>query len=194
MTTVSFLFHLLIPFATWIVYSERVGNIRACPVIRHSLDLLSMIGNQTFEKVSQIREDTAVGIECMIMLFLTTYSYSLCLMAVVALAFPFNMHTLLKEVRDDWFNWPSLAIGKTIANFPSEVLFPVLSQMLALVMTGMPPSYLQWRLWGSILVITLISMISHTHGLIFGALFMNGLETAMFTALSSTSNTEWLHK
>lgn len=35
-------------------------------------------------------------------------------------------------------------------------------------------------------VITLLSIISHTYGIIFGAIFMDSIETSVFTALSST--------
>lgn len=185
-TVISFLFFLTIPFVMWMVYSEKIGSSKACPIIQRDLEMVSMISNKTIEKIVSLKEELNFSHECTIMLFLMTYSFSMCSIGVTSIAFPLNMHILLKEVRNGWYNLPSFVIAKTIANFPFEVLFPAMSLMLCYVLLDMPPSYMHWRFWAMALVMALISVISNTHGLIFGAIFMDSVETAIFMALSTT--------
>lgn len=186
MTIISLLFHLSMPLVMWTVFSERIGTIKACPIIQRELDMVSMISNKSQDRMNELKEEMVLAIECTVMLYLITYSFSMCSIAVTALAFPLNMHILLKEVKNGWYNLPSFVIAKTIANFPFEILFPVISLMLTYILLGMPSSYFEWRFWGMALVMALISVISHTHGLIFGAICMDSVETAIFMAISST--------
>lgn len=186
LTMISLMFHLTIPFVMWICYSQDVGKVKACPVIQRDMDMISMVSNQTMEKLESLQSDMAMAMECSTMFFLTKFSFSNCAIAVAALAFPLNMHVLLKEVRNGWYGLKSYVVANSVASFPFVILFPVVSLILIYVMLGMPPSYLEWRLWAVALAMALTSLISHTQGLIFGALCMDSVQTAIFLALAST--------
>lgn len=186
MTMICFLFHLSIPFVMWTVYSKRIGQVQACPVIQREMDFVSMASNRTAERLEDLQDQLTTAFECSTMFFLTTYSFSMCGLGVAALAFPLSMHILLKEVRNGWYNLPAYVLAKTFASFAFEVLFPVMSLVLIYIMLGMPASLYHWRLAGMALVMALVSMISNTQGLIFGALAMDSVQTAIF--LSSASS------
>lgn len=186
MTVSSMLFHLFIPFVMWTVYNQQIGKVTACPAIQREMDMISLASNNTLGKVQDLHEQLMSALECSTMFFLSTYSFSMCSLTVAALAFPLNMHILLKEVRNGWYSLPSYVVAKTIASFPFEVLFPVISIVMIYLMLGMPSSYMEWRLWLIALVMALISMISNTQGLIFGALCMDSVQSAIFLASSSS--------
>ena len=186
MTMVSLTFHLSIPFVMWAVYTAKIGTVRACPAIQRDLDMVSMASNRTAERIEELQEELTFAFECSTMFFLTTYSFSMCSLSVAALAFPLNMHILLKEVRNGWYNLPAYVLAKTLASFPFEVLFPGVSLAMICLLLGMPPSYMNWRVCAIALVMALVSAISHTLGLIFGALCMDSVQTAIFLASSST--------
>lgn len=186
MTIIALLFHLLVPFIMWTVYSQKIGTVKACPKLQRELDIISMVSNNTMGLMEEMQEDFNSALECCTMFFLSTYSFSVCSLSVAALAFPLNMHVLLKETRNGWYSLPSFVIGKTIANFPFEVLFPVASLVIIYLLLDMPGGLQDWRIWAIALVCGLISMISHTQGLIFGALCMDSVQTAIFLASSST--------
>lgn len=186
MTVSSMLFHLFIPFVMWTVYNQQIGKVTACPAIQREMDMVSLASNHTLGKVQDQHEQLMSALECSTMFFLSTYSFSMCSLTVAALAFPLNMHILLKEVRNGWYSLPSYVVAKTISSFPFEVLFPVISIVLIYVMLGMPSSYLEWRLWAIALVMAFVSMISNTQGLIFGALCMDSVQSAIFLASASS--------
>ena len=186
MTIVSLVFHLSIPVVMWTVYGSRIGRVKACPLLPRDMEIVSMASNETLGKIEHLQEQVVTAYECATMFLLTTYSFSLCSASLAALAFPLNMHILLKEVRNGWYQLPSYVLAKTIASFPFEVLFPVLSLMLIYVILDMPSSYLAWRVCAIALVMALISMISHTQGLIFGTLCMDSIQTAVFMATTLT--------
>lgn len=186
MTVSSMLFHLFIPFVMWTVYNQQIGKVTACPAIQREMDMVSLASNHTLGKVQDQHEQLMSALECSTMFFLSTYSFSMCSLTVAALAFPLNMHILLKEVRNGWYSLPSYVVAKTISSFPFEVLFPVISIVMIYLMLGMPSSYLEWRLWAIALVMAFVSMISNTQGLIFGALCMDSVQSAIFLASASS--------
>lgn len=186
MTLISFIFHLSIPFVMWIVYSRETGSVKACPLIQREMEMLSLAQNTTIELVAKQQDHLITALECSTMFFLSTYSFSMCSLSVAALAFPLSMHVLLKETRNGWYGLPAFVVAKTLASFLFEVLFPVASLVMIYLMLGMPNSLYYWRLWAIAAVMALISMISHTQGLIFGALCMDSVQTAIFLASALT--------
>uniref|UniRef100_A0A6G1S913 ABC transporter G family member 25 n=1 Tax=Aceria tosichella TaxID=561515 RepID=A0A6G1S913_9ACAR len=186
MTVFSFMFYLSVPFILWTVYPSSIGNANGCPVNQRELDVVSMASNKTSDKLGGLQNEVFSTIESSMMFFLTTYAFSMCSVALAALAFPLNMHILLKEVRNGWYNLPTYVLAKTLANFPFEVMFPVFSFMLIYLLLGMPSSHYEWRLLSIALVMALMSMIGNTQGLLMGALFMNSVETAIFLSLASS--------
>lgn len=186
MTVISILFHLSIPFVMWIVYNRETGSVKACPIIQREMELLAMVQNSTLQLLSRQQHHLITALECSTMFFLSTYSFSMCSLSIAALAFPLNMHVLLKETRNGWYSLPSFVVAKTLASFLFEVLFPVTSLVMIYLMLGMPSSEYNWRLWAIAAVIALISMLAHTQGLIFGALCMDSVQTAIFLASSLT--------
>jgi len=186
LTMISLVFHLTIPFVMWTVYSQNIGKAKACPILQRDMDIVSLTSNKTMSKLEFMQEEINTALECSTMFFLTTYAFSMCSLCVASLAFPLSMHVLLKEVRNGWYSLSSFVLAKTIANFPFEVIFPVISLVMIYVMLDMPSSYLEWRLWTIALVMALTSMISHTLGLISGALCMNSVQTAVFLAIASS--------
>jgi ABC-type multidrug transport system ATPase subunit len=186
MTVISFAFYLTVPFILWVVYSNNVGSTHGCPINQREFDLVSMASNQTTDRLASLQDELIVSLESSVLLFFTTYAYSLCSLSVAALAFPLDMHVLLKEVRNGWYNKSSYVLAKTIANIPFEVLLPTISFIMVYVLMDMPSSKYEWRMWAMALVMVVVSMTSTTYGLIFGALCMDSVQTSILLASASS--------
>lgn len=186
MTMIVMIFHLTIPFVMWMVYSQKIGKVTGCPVILREMDLISLMSNQTMSLLADLQDDVHTTFECSTMFFVTTYCFSVVSLTIAAIAFPLNMHILLKEVRNGWYSLSSYVVAKTISNIPFEVLSPVVSIVMIYVLLQMPSSYMEWRLCLVALVMALVSMISHTQGLFFGALCMNSLQSSIFLSTCSS--------
>lgn len=179
-SVVSLIFHLAIPFTMWFVYPAAIGKAASCPKLVRDISMYAVADQITDRQIVEQREELVVAYECATMFFLTTYSFALCSAAVAALAFPLNMHVLLKELRNGWYGLSCSVLAKTISNMPIEVLFPSFSFMLTYYLLEMPSSYMQWRMLATAAVMALVTMIASTQGLIFGAIFMNNTEAAVF--------------
>lgn len=186
LTTVTLIFHLTLPFGMWTVYSPLIGSVKACPIIQHEMDMLSMVSNNTMNVVYAQQEEFYTALECCTLFFLISYSLSCCSLMLAALAFPLNMHVMLKEVRNGWYNLPSYVTAKTLADIPFEVCFPVGSVVMIYCLLDMPESYFGWRLCITALTVAILCMFAHTQGLIFGAMFMDSVQAAIFLACAST--------
>ncbi|KAG9509362.1 ABC transporter G family member 14, partial [Fragariocoptes setiger] len=186
LTATAATFHLVIPFLMYTVYSPRTGTVNACPMIQRDLDLVVLLSNQTSNKIFEMQEEFILSLEASTMFFLIAYSFSMCTISVASLSFPLNMHVLLKESRNSWYSLSSYLLAKSIADLPFEIIFPSVSVFLAWPMLGHPDSYMQWRMLSIALVLVLVSMISHAHGLLFGAIFMNSVQTATFMSNATT--------
>lgn len=186
LTTVTLIFHLSLPFGMWSVYSPRIGSVRACPIIQHEMDMLSMVSNNTMSVIDEQQDEFYTALECCTLFFLVSYALSCCSLMLAALAFPLNMHVMLKEVRNGWYNLPTYVTAKTLADAPFEVCCPVISVIMIYCLLDMPESYFYWRLWVTALTVAILCMFTHTQGLIFGAVFMNSVQAAIFLACAST--------
>lgn len=185
-TGASVMFHLTIPFVMWIAYSRKIGKATACPVIHREMELLALASNGTANKVSDLQEEFTVALECSTMFFMSTYCFSLRSMLIAALSFPLSMHVLLKESRNGWYNVPAYVLAKTVSSFLTEVMLPVTSVIMIYYIMGMPQSPYQWRLWALALVMALVSLVSAGQGLIWGALMMDNIQSAIFMASASS--------
>ena len=186
MAVISLLFHLTVPCVMWLVYPSQIGRTHACPIIQRDLDLVSLTSEKSQRKIEALQNELTTTFECSTMFFLTCYALSMCSLGVAALTFPLDMHVLLKEVRNGWYSLPSYVIGKMLANFPFEVLFPVGSLILIYVLLEMPPSEWQWRVCGIAATMALVAIMAHTQGLIVGSLCMDSVQTSIFLSIAFT--------
>ncbi|KAG9509264.1 ATP-binding cassette sub-family G member 1, partial [Fragariocoptes setiger] len=186
LTTLRFSAHIIVPLLITLVYGDRIGKPNGCPLYESDIDLIkyAKIGaDSMIEKQDELR----TCFENVGLYFLSVYAFTFSTMCLTSLSFPLNMHVLLKEVRNGWYSIPTYFIGKSLADFPLEFILPVVTLMITYPLTGQPSSYLEWRFITATLVFVITSLIAQTQGLIFGALFMNAMQAAVFVAPVSTT-------
>lgn len=186
LTTLRFTAHIIVPLLITIVYGNRVGKYNACPLYETELDLIDYARRGT-ARLLGLQDELRSTFENVGLYFLSTYAFTFSTMCLTSLSFPLNMHVLLKEVRNGWYSIPTYFIGKTLADFPLEFLLPTVTLMITYPMTGQPSSAYEWRFITATLVFVVTSLIAQTQGLIFGALFMNAMQAAVFIAPVSTT-------
>lgn len=190
LATTRIIFHLLIPFVFYFVYSQKSGEANACPLVERELDLQTMTSTENLHRLQVQHNELILTFENVSLFFLLLYSFSMCVLAVTALSFPLNMKILLKETSNGWYSMPRFVMAKTLADLPIELAMPMISVSIAYVLTGQPSSYLSWRMLTITAVMTLCSLISQTLGLLFGAYFMNNVQAAVF--VSQASSLPWI--
>lgn len=185
LTTTKLVFSAVMPLFMYLIYSTKSGSINPCPFIDREVDIIDM-SNVTVEKAEIMNEQAFVAMENMTFFFIFVYGSSLCALALTALSFPLNMHVLMKETRNGWYTSRSFLLAKTMADAPADIAIPFVGCIAMYKLTGQAASPYEWRLLIIALTITLCTVISQTQGLIYGALLMNKVETAVFLSQAMT--------
>uniref|UniRef100_A0A6G1S5P4 ATP-binding cassette sub-family G member 1 n=1 Tax=Aceria tosichella TaxID=561515 RepID=A0A6G1S5P4_9ACAR len=186
LTTLRFSAHIIVPLLITLVYGSRVGKPNACPLYESDMDLIDY-ARRGAKRLLNLQDELRCTFENVGLYFLSVYAFTFSTMCLTSLSFPLNMHVLLKEVRNGWYSIPTYFIGKTLADFPLEFILPTLTLMITYPLTGQPSSYMEWRFLLATSVFVVTSLIAQTQGLIFGALFMNAMQAAVFVAPVSTT-------
>lgn len=186
LTTLRFSAHIIVPLLITLVYGNRVGKPNACPLYETEMDLIEYARHGA-KRLLNLQDELRCTFENVGLYFLSVYAFTFSTMCLTSLSFPLNMHVLLKEVRNGWYSIPTYFIGKTLADFPLEFILPTVTLMITYPLTGQPSSYLEWRFILATLIFVVTSLIAQTQGLIFGALFMNAMQAAVFVAPVSTT-------
>lgn len=186
LTTLRFSAHIIVPLLITVVYGSRVGKPNACPLYESEMDLIDY-ARQGAKRLLNLQDELRCTFENVGLYFLSIYAFTFSTMCLTSLSFPLNMHVLLKEVRNGWYSIPTYFIGKTLADFPLEFILPTLTLMITYPLTGQPSSYMEWRFLLATGIFVITSLIAQTQGLIFGALFMNAMQAAVFVAPVSTT-------
>lgn len=186
LTTLRFSAHIIVPLLITLVYGSRVGKPNACPLYETDMDLIDY-ARRGAKRLLNLQDELRCTFENVGLYFLSIYAFTFSTMCLTSLSFPLNMHVLLKEVRNGWYSIPTYFIGKTLADFPLEFILPTLTLMITYPLTGQPSSYMEWRFLLATGIFVVTSLIAQTQGLIFGALFMNAMQAAVFVAPVSTT-------
>lgn len=186
LTTLRFSAHIIVPLLITLVYGSRVGKPNACPLYESDMDLIDY-ARRGAKRLLNLQDELRCTFENVGLYFLSIYAFTFSTMCLTSLSFPLNMHVLLKEVRNGWYSIPTYFIGKTLADFPLEFILPTVTLMITYPLTGQPSSYLEWRFFVATGIFVVTSLIAQTQGLIFGALFMNAMQAAVFVAPVSTT-------
>lgn len=186
LTTLRFSAHIIVPLLITLVYGSRVGQPNACPLYETEMDLIDY-ARRGAKRLLNLQVELRCTFENVGLYFLSIYAFTFSTMCLTSLSFPLNMHVLLKEVRNGWYSIPTYFIGKTLADFPLEFILPTVTLMITYPLTGQPSSYMEWRFLLATGIFVVTSLIAQTQGLIFGALFMNAMQAAVFVAPVSTT-------
>lgn len=177
--------HIFIPLVVALIYGPRMGIPNGCPFYKPEINLLEY-ASMGLEEIQEKHDDIRIQFQNVGLHFMVYYAFGLCMLAFTAISFPLIMHVLIKEIRNGWYSLGTFILGKMFAELPMAIILPPISVGIIYVMTGQPSSYLQWRYMVQSLLLILIIMIAEAKGLVFGAVCMNSMQTAVFAASVST--------
>lgn len=177
--------HIFIPLVVALIYGPKMGIPNGCPFYRPEINLLEY-ASMGVEEIQEKHDDIRVQFQNVGLHFMVYYAFGLCMLAFTAISFPLIMHVLIKEIRNGWYSLSVFIYGKMLAELPMAIILPPISVGIIYIMTGQPASYLHWRYLVQSLILILIVMIAEAKGLIFGAVCMNSMQTAVFAASVST--------
>lgn len=163
------LIHLGFAILLVLLYGKKSGEARGCPPV---LGLPSDITDPHNESMIDLADNVAFLFMCIMMI---TY---VSLMSTV-LTFPIDIKTVGKEYKNGWYGTITYFLGKTIADMPFIVSYPVVYCLITWYVTNQARDH-YWRYFSFTGLIIMNAMNSQSFGLILGALFVNSVTAATF--------------
>lgn len=182
------LFHIFLPINMAVMMGTEPGRSNACPAFEAQYKVQDLI-NDTIGTSGDRQEELLLTLENVSLLFVLIYALSSANIVAVALSFSQDMLSSLKEFHNGWYSMSSYIAARFITDAPMEVFLPILTLSLAYPLTGqdagngMPVIY---RIIITSCAMILGSMIGQTIGMIFGAIYVGHLSTALFASQGST--------
>lgn len=173
-----FIGNLVVAMVVASLYNSTVGSANGCVLAldRSTGSLLDFVNSMQSE---QVRITDNLSHFFFSLLFLVFAS-----MMTTVMVFPQEMSVLIKERQNGCYSVMAYFLGKNIADLPFTLFNSIVYVAITYHTTGQIQSI--DRFLTVLLVCVLMSLIGQSTGLLFGALWVDAPESAMFVAPTST--------
>lgn len=182
------IFHIFLPICLSLMMGTEPGGANACPRFSAQYELKELVkdDNQTS---NDVQHELLYTLENIALLYVLIYALSSANIAATTLSFTLDMQSSLKEFHNGWYSMPAYITARFITDLPVEVCLPILTLVIAYPLSGqvtgngLSDSY---RIIISSVAMILGSMVGATLGMIFGALYVGYVSTALFASQGAT--------
>lgn len=205
-------FHIAIPLIMWYTFGE-VGIPNGCPNYQQEINLLKLLdgmrmgkngtdNNNETNSIHLLQLEARATIENLMLLSMMIFALSINTLTHTSTLVPLSIDLIRKETQNSLYSLRTYLTAQTIAEFPYETIYPILSVLILYPLTGqldlgkmnsqnhseqwiLPYTNLVWRLAISCLTMVLINHLMYSLGLLCGAIFINHLQVAQCFALGT---------
>lgn len=177
LTYLQFITYILLGLQLATFYGGEVGKLSGCPRLPMSFMALALSeeseDNLTFE-MRRLQEN-------MNFLLVAIMTATFAALEITVITFPLEAKAIKREWRNGWYRVSSYFLGRTLADLPFQLTFVIAFCVVVYSLTGQIGLF-SWRFATFVLIIIMTALIAQAVGFIFGALFMDNLPAAVFTA------------
>lgn len=177
LTYLQLVTYVLIGLQLATFYGLEVGRLSGCPRLPMSFLALSLSDESSDNLGLEMRRIQ----ENMNFLLVAVMASTFAALEITVITFPMEAKTIKREWRNGWYRVSSYFLGRTFADLPFQMGFVMIFCVVIYTLTGQL-GFLSWRFVAFVSIIIMTAMIAQAVGFIFGALFMNNLPAAVFTA------------
>lgn len=159
-------------------YGPQVGQMGGCP--REPISLTTYLLNDNTVIQDQTLEMRRVQ-ENLNFLLVAIMTTTFAALEITVLSFPMDARAVKREWKNGWYKTTSYFLGRTIADLPFQIIFVILFSVVVFLLTGQY-GFLSWRFLSFTFILMTTALVAQSVGFIFGAIFMNNLPAAVFTA------------
>lgn len=159
------------------LYSEQsIGSSGGCPPSPHEADDPQAYGNIT----ARIDREKVAVLNNLGLWFFSLIFLQFTALIPTVLVFPLEMQAFAKERTNSWYTVLSYYLGKTLSDIPFQIACPLIYCSIVYVMTDQPMEVTRFR--DVCVAAIVLTMVAQSHGIVFGAYFMENIQAAMFVA------------
>lgn len=179
LTYLQLITYILLGLQLATFYGPNIGSLSGCPRLPQSF--MSFVFASDSDPDSDVTLEMRRIQENMNFLLVAIMTATFAALEITVITFPMEAKTVKREWRNGWYRVSSYFLGRTIADLPFQLVFVVAFCMVIYTLTGQI-GLDTWRFGSFVTIIVMTALIAQTVGFIFGALFMNNLPAAVFTA------------
>lgn len=159
-------------------YGSSIGSLSGCP--RLPLSFMSFVFSNDVEVENFNLESRRIQ-ENMNFLLVSVMTATFAALEITVITFPLEAKTVKREWRNGWYRVSSYFLGRTLADLPFQTTFVIAFCIVIYSLTGQI-GLTTWRFGSFVTIIIMTALIAQAVGFIFGAIFMDNLPAAVFTA------------
>lgn len=179
LTYLQFITYILLGLQLSTFYGRDIGTLGGCPKL--PLSLIAFVFATDENETDTMSIEMRRIQENMNFLLVAIMTATFAALEITVITFPMEAKTVKREWRNGWYRVSSYFMGRSLADLPFQVLFVLTFCTVIYTLTGQI-GLTTWRFASFITIIMLTALIAQTIGFIFGALFMDNLPAAVFTA------------
>lgn len=178
LTYLQLLTYILLGLQMSTFYGTSIGIMSGCPKLPSSL--LSLVLSQEGDD-SEISNEMRRLQENMNFLLVAVMTATFAALEITVITFPMEAKTVKREWRNGWYRVSSYFMGRTIADLPFQLIFVIVFCLICYTMTGQI-GLNTWRFASFVGIMVMIALVAQSVGFTFGAIFMDNLPAAVFSA------------
>lgn len=159
-------------------YGSNIGSLSGCP--RLPLSFMSFVFSNDVEVENFSLESRRIQ-ENMNFLLVSVMTATFAALEITVITFPLEAKTVKREWRNGWYRVSSYFLGRTLADLPFQTTFVIAFCIVIYTLTGQI-GLTTWRFGSFVTIIIMTALVAQAVGFIFGAIFMDNLPAAVFTA------------
>lgn len=179
LTRSRFVFHAALPLIMLMIFGTHSGRPNNCPTINSELNIADMRKNMDDGVIKKNVDDFRLAIENISFYFILMYGFGINIISLTASHYPLTIHMFKKETINGLYTAGPYLIGQTLAEIPLEIFFPSISVIIGYSLSGQISSYMEWRMFSTVLMVLLVCYCVHSLGLLFGSIFINDVKVAV---------------
>lgn len=182
------LFHIFLPVCLALMMGTEPGRSNACPKFSAEYKLNELVKDDSLTS-NDVQEELLLTLENMGLIFVLIYALSSANIGAITLSFTLDMQSSLKEFHNGWYPMTSYIIARFITDIPMEICLPIITLAIGYPLTGQVTGHGisdGYRVMITALAMILGSMVGTTMGMIFGAIYVGYVSTALFAAQGAT--------
>lgn len=182
------LFHIFLPVCLAFMMGTEPGRSNACPQFKSEYQLNDLVKSNNLTS-NDVQEELLLTLENMGLIFVMIYALSSANIGAVTLSFTLDMQSSMKEFHNGWYSMTSYIFARFITDIPMEICLPIITLAIGYPLTGQVTEHGisdGYRFLITALAMILGSMVGTTMGMIFGAIYVGYVSTALFAAQGAT--------
>lgn len=181
-------FHIIFPISLALIMGPEPGRVSGCPNYKPEYRLKELIEGESLVSAS-VQDNLLLSLENVGGMYMLIYALCSSTIGSATLTFTLDIQPALKEFYNGWYSMNSYLIARFMADLPLMFMLPMLSIAIGYPMTGQYAGHGLSDVYRALLVslgVVLASMIGTVMGMIFGAIYVGHVTTALFMSQGST--------